>query len=89
MAITIKRVKNERGVALHTLKVGDTFLYDNRVGVIASRNGHDFPIELATFREFTKSHPKREWLPHNQSAMLKGSEIVLPVEVEMTYKVVG
>jgi hypothetical protein len=89
MAITIKRVKNERGVALHTLKVGDTFLYDNRVGVIASRNGHDFPMELATCREFAKSRPAREWMPHNQSDMLAGSEIVLPVEIEMTYKVVG
>ena len=89
MAITIKRVKNERGVALHTLKVGDTFLYDNRVGVIASRNGHDFPMELGTCREFAKSRPPTGWIPHNQSDMLPGSEIVLPVEVEMTYKVVG
>lgn len=89
MAITIKRVKNERGVALHTLKVGDTFLYDNRVGVIASRNGHDFPMELGTCREFAKSRPPTGWIPHNQSDMLAGSEIVLPVEVEMTYKVVG
>lgn len=89
MAITIKRVKNERGVALHTLKVGDTFLYDNRVGVIVSRNGHDFPMEFSTCREFTKIYIAKGWVPNNQIDMLSGSEIVLPVEVEMTYKVVG
>lgn len=89
MAITIKRVKNERGVALHTLKVGDTFMYDNRIGVIASRNGHDFPMELATCREFAKTRPARDWISPDQSEMLSPSDIVLPVEVELHYKVVG
>lgn len=88
MAITIKRVKNERGVALHTLKVGDTFLYDNRVGVIVSRNGHDFPMEFSTCREF---HVVDEhfWKGRDRNPALSGSEIVLPIEIEMTYKVVG
>ncbi len=86
MAINIKRVKNERGVALHTLKVGDTFLYDNRVGVIASRNEHDFPMELSTCREF---RVVAERFRTDKNPMLSGSEIVLPVEVEMTYKIMG
>ena len=83
MAITIKRVKNERGVRLDTLKCGDTFLHDNRVGVIASRNGHDFALDLTTCKEMYAS---------NSFPFVKGlmpDEIVLPVEVEMTYKVVG
>lgn len=89
MAITIKRVKNERGVQLGSLKVGDTFLYDNRVGVIVSRNGHDFPMEFSTCREFTKIYIAKGWVPNNRIDMLSPSEIVLPVEVEMNYKVVG
>lgn len=89
MAITIKRVKNERGVALHTLKVGDTFLYDNRVGVIASRNGHNFPMEFATCREFRVIDEHFWTKEYDKNPALSGSEIVLPVEVEMTYKVVG
>ena len=89
MAITIKRVINERGVTLGSLKVGDTFMYDNRIGVIASRNGHNFPMEFSTCREFPESRPAREWVSSDQTNMLSPSDIVLPVEVEMTYKVVG
>jgi len=89
MAIIIKRINEDRGVMLHSLMKGDTFMYDNRVGVIVSRNGHEFPLELATCREFTKSRPTRDWIPNNQIDMLSGSEIVLPVEIEMTCKVVG
>jgi len=84
MAITISRVKNERGVALHTLKVGDTFLYDNRVGVIVDRNGHTFPLDLTTCSSFRRNH-----CGNTYTGELSGSEIVLPVEVELTYKVVG
>ena len=87
MAINIKRVKNERGVALHTLKVGDTFLYDNRVGVIASRNGHDFPLDLTTCSDFRKSFLYGAARQYGE--VLLGSEIVLPVEIELTYKVMG
>lgn len=89
MAISIKREKNERGVALHTLNVGDTFMYDNRVGVIASRNGHDFPMEFSTCREF-RVVDEHFWAKGcDKNHTLSGSEIVLPVEVEMTYKVMG
>lgn len=83
MAITIKRVKNERGVKLGSLKVGDTFLYDNRVGVIAARNGHEYPMDFATCCEM---HRRAEY-PFGPS--LGPDAIVIPVAVEMTYKVVG
>ena len=87
MAIKITREKNNRGVRLCSLNIGDTFLYDNRVGVIVEHNGHSFPLDLTTCVNFRKSFlydNKREY-----GEQLSGLEIVLPVEVEMTYKVVG
>ena len=89
MAIIFKREKNERGVKLGSLKVGDTFLYDNRVGVMVERNGHAFALDLTTCTNFRKSLPAREWMPHEYGAELTLEEIVLPVSVEMHYKVVG
>ena len=83
MAITISRTKNERGVTLGSLKMGDTFLYDNRVGVIAARNGHEYPMDFSTCCEM---HRRAEY-PYGPS--LESEAIVIPVEVEMTYKVVG
>lgn len=88
MAITIKREKNERGVKLGSLKVGDTFMYDNRIGVIASRNGHDFPMEFSTCNEFKTVRPYGKWDTYKAS-MLTPDTVVLPVSVELTYKVVG
>lgn len=79
MAITIKHTKNERGVELGSLNIGDTFLYDNRVGVIAARNGHKYPMDFTTCREM---HYRAEYPP------LCPDTIVLPVSVELTYKVV-
>lgn len=87
--LTIGRVKNDRGVKLGSLKVGDTFLYDNRVGVMVDRNGHCFPLDLTTCTNFRKSLPAREWMPHEYGAELGPEVIVLPIEVELTYKVVG
>lgn len=84
MAITIKRVKNERGVALHTLKVGDTFLYDNRVGLVVDRNGHQFFLDLTTASNFRKNSQR-----YSQGSELAANDMVLPVEVELSYKVVG
>lgn len=83
MAISIKRVKNERGVKLGTLKVGDTFLYDNRVGVIASRNGHDYPMDFTTCCEMHCG------AGHPYGPAVGPETIVIPVEVELTYKVMG
>lgn len=85
--LTIGRVKNDRGVKLSSLNIGDTFLYDNRVGIIVERNGHRFPLDLTTCINFRRSfmyNNKREY-----GEELSGSEIVLPIEAELTYKVVG
>ena len=85
--LTIGRIKNDRGVKLCSLKVGDTFLYDNRVGIVVDHNGHCFPLDLTTCTIFRKSFlygKKREY-----GEALSGTEIVLPVEAELTYRVVG
>ena len=84
MAITIKRTKNERGVKLGSLRIGDTFLYDNRVGVMISRNDQAFPLDLTTCYEMSVHDDTYPFVK-----VLSPDTIVLPVEVEMTYKVVG
>lgn len=83
MAIIIKRMKNERGVKLGSLKIGDTFLYDNRVGIMVDRNGHTFPLDLTTCCEMRK----KESYPYRP--VLEPEDIVLPIDVELAYKVVG
>ncbi len=84
MAITIKRVKNERGVKLGSLNIGDTFLYDNRVGVMIDRNGYAFPLDLTTCHGFRRNH-----CANTYTGEMDNDVVVLPVEIEMTYKVVG
>jgi len=81
MGISIRREKNERGVKVGSLKVGDTFLYDNRVGVVVERNGHVFFLDLSTCGNFRNGN--------RFSGELKPEDTVLPIEVKMTYKVVG
>lgn len=84
MAISIKRVKNERGVKLGSLRIGDTFLYDNRVGVMIACDGYMVPLDLTACIKFRRNH-----CGDTYTGELDNDVIVLPVEVEMTYKVVG
>lgn len=44
----IKRIKNNKATTLSNFKVGDTFLFDNKVCMLIDRNGHSFPINLET-----------------------------------------
>lgn len=83
MAITIRRKKDERGVKLGSLDIGDTFLYDNRVGLMVERNGHAFPIDFTTCRNFRRNH-----CGNTYTGELDNDVIVLPVDVEITYRVV-
>lgn len=76
-------------VRLDTLKVGDTFMYNNRIGMLASRNGHDFPLDLATGTEFYHKQPERPRMPHNRPAMLDPSALVIRVDAELIYKIRG
>ena len=85
MAITIKREKNQRGVRFGTLKAGDTFLYDNRVGVIMNGGGYPVAYDLTNcclFRRFcTGGAPG--------AGEMDNDLVVLPIEIELIYKVVG
>lgn len=74
-------------VTLNDLKLGDCFIYDNRIGMVASRNGHDFPLDLATGQEFWAVPPAREWIPHNRPAMLAPSADVIKISAELVYKI--
>lgn len=76
-----------RTVPLGSLKLGDTFLFDSRIGMIASRNGHDFPMELETGHEFWIENPARPWIPHNTPAMLGPDAEVVRVDCELIFKI--
>ena len=84
MAITVKREKNQRGVKLGTLKAGDTFLYDNRIGVMMDGGGYLIPYDLTCCIIFRRNH-----VANSYSGEMDKDVVVLPVEVELTYKVVG
>lgn len=87
MGITVKRTKNERGVLLGDLNLGDTFMYDNRLGMVVEINGHLTAIELPkgiTFRREKQKEYQRT-LPKT----LDTGTLVLPVDCELTYKVMG
>ena len=79
--------RQSRTVTLNDLKLGDCFLYDGRIGMMASRNGHDFPLDLATGKEFYAVPPAREWIPHNTPAMLAPSAEVVRISAELVYKI--
>lgn len=76
-------------VPLNSLKVGDTFIFDSKIGMVASRNGHDFPMELATGHEFWIEDPARPWIPHNIPAMLGPNTEVVRVDCELIFKIRG
>lgn len=78
--------KKIQEVPLSSLKLGDTFIFDSRIGMVASRNGHHFPLDLVSGREFCLPFKGREWIPHNTPAMLPSSTMVTPVECELQYR---
>ena len=81
--------KSLKTTSLSDIRVGECFLYDDRVGIMASRNGHDFPLDLATGKEFYAVPPAREWIPHSTPAMLAPSAEVVRVSAELVYKILG
>ena len=78
--------KKVREVPLSSLKLGDVFIFDSRIGMVASRNGHDFPLDLVFGREFYLPFKVKEWKPHEGPAMLPPSTMVMPVECELQYR---
>ena len=79
--------RSSRTVPLCSLKLGDTFLFDSRIGMVASRNGHHFPLDFATGREFWIENPERPQVPHNAPAMLAPQTEVVRVDCELIFKV--
>ena len=79
--------RQARTVTLNDLKLGDCFLFDNRIGMVASRNGHDFPLDLSTGKEFYAVSPAREWIPHDRPTMLAPSAEVIKISAELVYKI--
>lgn len=77
-----------RTFELNSLKVGDCFMYNERIGMVASRNGHDFPLDLKTGAEFYENPPARDWIPHNTPAMLSPSAQVVKLDAELLYKII-
>ena len=76
-----------RTIPFNSLKVGDTFLFDSRIGMVASRNGHDFPLDLATGKEFYAVPSARDWIPHSTPAMLAPDAEVVRVDCELIFKI--
>lgn len=72
-----------RVVQLGSLKAGDTFMFDSKIGMIASRNGHDFPLELATGHEFWMERPMCPWTGFDNPATLRPDTEVIPVNCEL------
>lgn len=79
--------REARTITLDELKLGDCFLFDNRIGMVASRNGHHFPLDLSTGKEFYAVLPAREWVPHSTPAMLAPSAEVVKIKAELMYKI--
>lgn len=79
--------RTARTITLGNLKLGDCFIFDNRIGMVVSRNGHDFPLDLATSKEFWRNPPARDWIPHETPAMLDPSAEVVKISAELVYKI--
>ena len=64
-----------RSVPLGTLCVGDTFLKEGSVCMIAKRNGHPFVLELTTGKDYGSINPTNSF------------QRVVPIECELSYKI--
>ncbi len=63
-----------RTVSLSTLSVGDTFLMDGNVCMLAKRNGHPFILDLRSGKDYSSVNPNRSDLR------------VTPIECELSYE---
>lgn len=84
MAIKISREKNNRGVKLGSLRKGDTFLYDNRIGVMMDGGGFLIPYDLTCCGIFRRNH-----CGNTYTGEMSNDIVVVPIEAELSYKVVG
>lgn len=65
----------EPSVTLSSLHVGDTFLIEERVCMIALRNGHSFVLDLSTGKNYCSINPSNS------------ARLVVPIECELSYKI--
>jgi len=79
--------RSVRMIPFGSLKVGDTFLRDGRIGIKVSRCGHEFPIDLTTGDEFHLIPSSREWIGHNP-IMLSPDDKVARVDCELIFKII-
>ena len=88
MAIKISEMRPpRRTVPLNTLAIGDTFLYDDRIGVVVARNGHQFYLDLTTCTNFRHKIIRPSMVDYGSE--IDGNSHVIPVQVNLTYQVVG
>lgn len=73
--IKIQSDAYNRSVRLSSLCVGDTFLLEGNVCMIASRNGHPFVLDLSTGEDYPQVNPTNNPRP------------VVPIDCELSYKV--
>jgi hypothetical protein len=64
-----------RVVSLSSLCVGDTFLIEGSVCMIAKRNGHPFVLDLSTGKDYCSINPS------------KSTRRVTPIECELSYRI--
>lgn len=90
MAIKIFETRPpRRTVPLNALAIGDTFLYDDRIGVVVARNGHKFYLDLTTCTNFRHKIIRPLSSMVDYGAEIDGNAHVIPVQVNLTYQVVG
>lgn len=64
-----------RSVTLSSLCVGDTFLIEGSVCMIAKRNGHPFVLDLSTGKDCCSINP------------INSPRQVTPIECELSYRI--
>lgn len=79
--------RSTRMIPFGSLKVGDTFLRDGRIGMKVSRCGHEFPIDLTTGNAFHVTSSPGEWLSHTP-IMLGPDDEVARVDCELIFKII-
>ena len=62
-------------VSLSSRCVGDTFLFEGNVCMIAERNGHPFVLDLSTGKDYCSINPN------------KSTHRVTPIECELSYRI--
>ena len=72
MKMKFTRIANNKAVTVAKLNLKDTVLFRNSVCMLVARNGHTYLLDLATGTEAKGA---------------KADSEVVPIECEMTYKV--